>query len=101
MFALKPRMKIVVRVLLITVFVFNAFVPVSAIASPASESGAADREDILNGFTVGASEPAFQSRVPILSEEIAKQAADLALLSQNMLKGEELTKFIKRSIELI
>lgn len=34
-------------------------------------------------------------------KEIAKQAADLALLSQNMLKGEELSKFIKRSIELI
>lgn len=34
-------------------------------------------------------------------KEIAKQTSDLALLSQNMLKGEELTKFIKRSIELI
>lgn len=32
---------------------------------------------------------------------LTKQAADLALLSQNMLKGEELTKFIKRSVELI
>jgi len=32
---------------------------------------------------------------------IAKQAADLALLSQNMLKGEELSKFITRSLELI
>jgi molecular chaperone HtpG len=32
---------------------------------------------------------------------IAKQAADLALLSQNMLKGEELSKFINRSLELI
>ena len=34
-------------------------------------------------------------------KDIAKQAADLALLSQNMLKGEELTKFINRSLELI
>lgn len=34
-------------------------------------------------------------------KEIAKQTSDLALLSQNMLKGEELTNFIKRSIELI
>jgi len=32
---------------------------------------------------------------------IAKQAADLALLSQNMLKGEELSKFITRSLEMI
>lgn len=36
-----------------------------------------------------------------LQKQIAKQTADLALLSQNMLKGEELTNFIKRSIELI
>ncbi len=33
--------------------------------------------------------------------ELAKQATDLALLANNMLKGEELTKFIKRSITLI
>lgn len=32
---------------------------------------------------------------------LAKQACDLALLSQGLLKGEELTKFIKRSVELI
>jgi molecular chaperone HtpG len=33
--------------------------------------------------------------------ELAKQAADLALLSQGLLKGDELTKFIKRSVEMI
>ena len=33
--------------------------------------------------------------------KLSKQTADLALLSQGMLKGEELTKFIKRSLELI
>jgi molecular chaperone HtpG len=33
--------------------------------------------------------------------ELLKQAADLALLAQGLLKGEELTKFIKRSVELI
>ncbi len=33
--------------------------------------------------------------------QLAKQAADLALLSQGLLKGEELTKFVKRSVELI
>jgi molecular chaperone HtpG len=32
---------------------------------------------------------------------ITKRTTDLALLSQNMLKGEELTKFINQSIELI
>ncbi len=34
-------------------------------------------------------------------EALIKQAADLALLSQNMLKGEPLTRFVKRSFELI
>jgi len=34
-------------------------------------------------------------------KSLAKQATDLALLSQNMLKGEELTKFVNRSLELI
>jgi len=32
---------------------------------------------------------------------LAKQLTDLALLSQNMLKGEDLTKFVKRSVEMI
>ena len=34
-------------------------------------------------------------------QELAKQATDLALLSQGLLKGEQLTNFIKRSVELI
>ncbi|MES2837842.1 MAG: molecular chaperone HtpG [Bacteroidota bacterium] len=34
-------------------------------------------------------------------KKLAKQAADLALLSQGLLKGEELTNFIKRSIDII
>ncbi|MCK4661219.1 MAG: molecular chaperone HtpG [Bacteroidales bacterium] len=33
--------------------------------------------------------------------KIVKQLIDLALISNNMLKGEELTKFVKRSVELI
>lgn len=33
--------------------------------------------------------------------QLIKQSADLALLSQGLLKGEELTKFIKRSVEMI
>lgn len=33
--------------------------------------------------------------------KLAKQACDLALLSQGLLKGEQLTNFIKRSVELI
>jgi len=34
-------------------------------------------------------------------EKLTKQVVDLALLSQGMLKGEKLTDFINRSIELI
>jgi molecular chaperone HtpG len=34
-------------------------------------------------------------------KNLARQAADLALLSQGLLKGEKLTNFIKRSVELI
>ena len=30
-----------------------------------------------------------------------KQLIDIALLANNMLKGEELTKFVKRSVDLI
>jgi len=33
--------------------------------------------------------------------KIVKQLIDLALLANNMLKGEDLTKFVKRSVELI
>jgi molecular chaperone HtpG len=34
-------------------------------------------------------------------ESLIKQALDLAKLSQNLLKGEALTAFVKRSFELI
>jgi molecular chaperone HtpG len=34
-------------------------------------------------------------------ERLIKQGIDLAKLSQNLLKGEDLTSFIKRSVELI
>ncbi len=34
-------------------------------------------------------------------QQLVKQATDLALLAQGLLKGEELTNFIKRSVELI
>src|SRR5713226_2757302 len=34
-------------------------------------------------------------------QKLAKQAYDLALLSQSMLTGADLTNFIKRSVELV
>jgi molecular chaperone HtpG len=36
-----------------------------------------------------------------VQEALVKQALDLAKLSQNLLKGEELTAFIKRGYEMI
>ena len=33
--------------------------------------------------------------------DLARQAVDLALLSQNMLKGQKLTDFLKRSVDMI
>jgi molecular chaperone HtpG len=35
------------------------------------------------------------------SNKIVKQLIDLALLSNNMLRGEELSVFVKRSVELL
>jgi molecular chaperone HtpG len=35
------------------------------------------------------------------NNKLVKQMIDLALLANNMLKGEALTKFVKRSVELI
>jgi len=34
-------------------------------------------------------------------EKLAKQLVDLAMLSQNLLSGEELSKFINRSVDMI
>ena len=35
------------------------------------------------------------------NNKIVRQLLDIALLSNNMLKGEELNRFVKRSIELL
>jgi molecular chaperone HtpG len=36
-----------------------------------------------------------------VKNKLARQTADLALLSHNLLKGEELTDFIRRSYEML
>jgi molecular chaperone HtpG len=36
-----------------------------------------------------------------LRKQLAKQLTDIALLSQNLLRGEELTRFIRRSVEIL
>lgn len=49
-------------------------------------------------LVANANHPIFGTTV---NEEKMKQAIDLALLSKGLLKGEELTRFVKRSLELI
>ncbi len=43
----------------------------------------------------------FNSKSKTKRERLIKQSLDLARLSQNLLKGEELTSFIKRSFDII
>lgn len=51
--------------------------------------------------TVNANHPLTQKVLAEGGEKIAKQAFDLALLAQGMLKGEALTAFVTRSTELL
>jgi molecular chaperone HtpG len=51
--------------------------------------------------TVNANSPIVQKVMGEGGETVAKQAFDLALLAQGMLKGEALTAFVKRSTELL
>ncbi|HNB82796.1 MAG TPA: molecular chaperone HtpG, partial [Chitinophagaceae bacterium] len=43
----------------------------------------------------------LQTEDPQQRESQVKQALDLARLSQNLLKGEELTNFVKRSFSMM
>jgi len=43
----------------------------------------------------------LNAKTPKKQERLIKQALDLARLAQNLLKGEELTAFIKRSFEMV
>ena len=60
--------------------------------------------DMYN-LVVNANHPLISKILHETNEEkqknLAKQATDLALLSQGLLKGESLTNFIKRSLEMI
>lgn len=51
------------------------------------ESQKTEKENILNGYAAG--------------NKVVHQLIDLALLQNNMLKGEALTNFVKRSVEMI
>ena len=51
------------------------------------EAQKTEQENILNGYAVG--------------NKVVHQLIDLALLQNNMLKGEALTNFVKRSVEMI
>ena len=43
----------------------------------------------------------LNTKTPKKRENLINQALDLAKLSQNLLKGEELTEFIKRSLKMV
>jgi len=43
----------------------------------------------------------LNQRQKMLQKDLVKQALDLAKLSQGLLKGEELTAFVKRSFETL
>ena len=51
------------------------------------EAQKTEKENILNGYAVG--------------NKVVHQLIDLVLLQNNMLKGEALTNFVKRSVEMI
>lgn len=51
------------------------------------EAQKSEKENILNGYAAG--------------NKVVHQLIDLALLQNNMLKGEALTNFVKRSVEMI
>ncbi|MFD2719242.1 molecular chaperone HtpG [Hymenobacter monticola] len=51
--------------------------------------------------TVNANHPLVSKVLADGGDQLAKQAFDLALLSQGLLKGEALTAFVKRSTELL
>src|SRR6476661_8773064 len=51
--------------------------------------------------TVNANHPLVNKVLADGGDKLAKQAFDLALLAQGMLKGEALTQFVKRSTELL
>ena len=78
MFALKPRIDIIARMLLIAVLLFNALGTSAASARIQGEnegtSPANSTEDLANSMTLGMAEAPRNEQVPILSEEIAKQA---------------------------
>ena len=63
-----------------------------------------DMPDSYN-LVANANHPVFSNLLEEKEEAgqdgVVKQLYDLALLSQNLLKGEKLTEFIKRSVEII
>lgn len=58
-------------------------------------------EDVINKIGEIRSKKDDELKAFSAGEKLVSQLIDLALLSNNMLKGEALTKFVKRSIDLI
>ena len=67
--------------------------------------------DFMGGFpeqytlVVNSNHPVLDKIIELKDEdkqaELVKQLTDLAKLSQNLLKGEELTNFVKRNLNLV
>jgi molecular chaperone HtpG len=76
----------------------------SAMGGGGGMMGMGNMPDMFN-LSVNSNHPLISKMLAEKDEakrkDMAKQAADLALLSKNLLKGEELSKFIKRSVSLI
>ncbi|TAE46003.1 MAG: hypothetical protein EAZ89_20885 [Bacteroidetes bacterium] len=60
----------------------------------------ANQPEMLN-LVVNTRHPLVQSLADTDNPGLAKQLIDLAMLSQNLLQGKELTDFIRRSVEMI
>lgn len=73
----------------------------------AGGGGAMMMGDMPDSFTVAINgnhelvQAILKEQEEIKKEDLAKQAFDIALLSQGLLTGEDLTKFVYRSVEMI
>lgn len=73
----------------------------SAVGGGGSPFGGADMPDMLN-LVVNQDHPVVKRMAKArTADRMARQLVDLALLSQNLLQGKELTDFIERSVDIL
>lgn len=91
MFAVKARTEVVIRIFLIAVILFSALSPTAASAKPSGDEQGTNNStntnnDLALGLTLGTTDPSAYEKVPVLSEEIAKQAQQQEEVSPVSLK---------------